>query len=129
MANELIQSLGQTGTNPNTTIKSANAGMGKDDFLKLLVTQLSHQDPLNPVEDKEFIAQMAQFSTLEQIQNLNKNVESLVGETNDLMLYMGQKIMTQLQGNSDKLLESNKEIIKELSNLSKAIKEYGLKTE
>jgi flagellar basal-body rod modification protein FlgD len=48
-----------------------NKPMGKDEFLKILVTQLQYQDPLNPVDDTEFIAQMAQFSALEQMQNLN----------------------------------------------------------
>jgi len=44
--------------------------LGRDDFLRLLITQLSHQDPMNPMEDREFIAQMAQFSTLEQMTNM-----------------------------------------------------------
>ncbi len=49
----------------------------KDTFLKLLVAQLTHQDPLNPVEDKEFIAQLAQFTSVEELQNINKGVEGL----------------------------------------------------
>jgi len=52
--------------------------LGKDQFLHLLVTQLKHQDPFEPLSDQEFIAQLAQFSSLEQMQNLNTNMTSLM---------------------------------------------------
>jgi flagellar basal-body rod modification protein FlgD len=56
--------------------------LDKDDFLKLLITQLTNQDPTQPMEDREFIAQMAQFSALEQMINMSEEiaqVASLVG--------------------------------------------------
>ena len=50
--------------------------MGKDDFLKLLVGQLRHQDPMNPMEDKDFMGQMAQFSQLEQMTNVASTLQN-----------------------------------------------------
>lgn len=60
---------------------SKNDVLGKDAFLKLLVTQLQNQDPLNPLDDKEFIAQLAQFSSLEQMTNISEGIASLTEKT------------------------------------------------
>lgn len=55
----------------------SNQNMGKDDFLKILITQLSYQDPTAPMEDKEFIAQLAQFSTLDQMTSMANDFSKL----------------------------------------------------
>jgi flagellar basal-body rod modification protein FlgD len=52
--------------------------LGKDDFLRLLIVQLENQDPTKPVDDKEFIAQLAQFSSLEQMTEMNGTLNNLV---------------------------------------------------
>jgi flagellar basal-body rod modification protein FlgD len=56
---------------------SAPGALGKDDFLKLLVGQLKHQDPMNPAGDQDFMGQMAQFSMLEQLSNMAQATEEL----------------------------------------------------
>jgi len=61
-----------------TNKTGSSSQLGKDEFLKLLITQLKYQNPLEPMEDKDFIAQMASFSSLEQMQNLNTAISSLV---------------------------------------------------
>jgi flagellar basal-body rod modification protein FlgD len=68
------------------TKSGANSAMGKDQFLKLFVAQLQHQDPMSPMQDSDFMGQMAQFSTLEQISNLANsdamsNAIGLIGRT------------------------------------------------
>jgi flagellar basal-body rod modification protein FlgD len=57
--------------------QSSQQSLGKDDFLKILITQLSYQDPTAPMEDKEFIAQLAQFSTLEQMTSMSSDFARL----------------------------------------------------
>ena len=71
----------------------ANTGstLGKDDFLKLLVGQLQHQNPLDPMKDQDFMGQMAQFSVLEQITNLGSDSQrnSAVGLIGHDVTYKG----------------------------------------
>ncbi len=64
-------------TNPNKKAV-AEKPLDRDAFLKLLITQLRNQDPLSPMEDKDFIAQLAQFSSLEQMQNMNKSLDAFL---------------------------------------------------
>ena len=63
-----ISGAPQTGT--QAAVSGKNSQLGKDQFLKLFVAQLQHQDPMNPMQDTEFMGQMASFSTLEQVSNL-----------------------------------------------------------
>ena len=68
--------------------------LDKDDFLTILMTQLKHQDPTKPMEDREFIAQMAQFSSLEQMKNLAKGVNDMSGmlASGQAMNALGRKV-------------------------------------
>lgn len=75
--------VGSTGT---SSVLSANphgnTPLDKTAFLKLLVTQLSNQDPLKPTDDTQFISQLAQFSGLEQMQNLNTSMSGYINAQN-----------------------------------------------
>ncbi len=70
---QIIQKTANQTSNRNT------GKLGKQEFLTLLVTQLRYQDPLNPTDDKEFIGQMAQFSSLEQMQNMSSSMTQSQG--------------------------------------------------
>jgi flagellar basal-body rod modification protein FlgD len=65
-----------SGSSSSTNLQANSLGM--EDFLKILLTQLTYQDPLKPMDNQEFMAQMAQFTSLEQTQQLNNKIETLI---------------------------------------------------
>lgn len=109
-----------------------NNKLDKDAFLRLLTTQLSNQDPLNPMEDKDFIAQMAQFSSLEQLQNMNETMQLntvLLSHANDSILEQSEYIEDlndNIKDFQEEALDNNTEIINQLINLNKALESYDL---
>ena len=72
-----VNSVSSNSTESSITAREASSTLDKDAFLRLLVEQLKNQDPMNPQDSSEFIAQMSQFSILEQITNLNDAVSDL----------------------------------------------------
>jgi flagellar basal-body rod modification protein FlgD len=114
--------------------KTGQQNLGKDDFLKILLVQLQNQDPLNPLEDKEFISQMANFSALEQMTNMSKMMEQFIESQNEnsVLRYsemIGKKVYwEQVQENEDgqqtvtesgivkSVVQKNNEIILELED-------------
>lgn len=98
----------------STTSKQTQ--LDRDAFLKMLIVQLKNQDPLQPMEDREFIAQLAQFSTLEQMQQMNKGLSELMkaNSTFQAVSLIGRTIVAtdpetneQIRGNVDRVLFEN----------------------
>jgi flagellar basal-body rod modification protein FlgD len=81
----MVESIGALIGNENQQIQ--RAGLGQDDFLKILLTQLTYQDPLKPMDNQEFIAQFAQFASLEQTRQSNENLNAL------LVMQMGNQAL------------------------------------
>jgi flagellar basal-body rod modification protein FlgD len=81
VAGGVLSGLAQGVTSSGQQTKTASQALGKDDFLKLLTTQLQNQDPLNPITNENFIAQTAQFSSLEQLQNMNSVLQQLLAQS------------------------------------------------
>ena len=83
-----------------TNVQEAVSDLGPDVFLRLLVTQLQSQDPTNPAQNEDFVAQLAQFTTLEQTTSTNELLEQLIGQNVqrtqfDLVNLIGRTVVTE----------------------------------
>jgi flagellar basal-body rod modification protein FlgD len=72
-----VSALGVSSTGTATTLQAS--GIGQEDFMKIMLTQLSYQDPLKPMDNQQFVAQLAQFTSLEQTRQVNDRLDSLLG--------------------------------------------------
>ncbi|HBA84877.1 MAG TPA: hypothetical protein DCZ95_12355 [Verrucomicrobia bacterium] len=88
----------QAASTSNSSTTEAGGAMGKNEFLKLLTTQMKSQDPLNPMDSTAMIAELAQFSALEQMQNLNQQFEGFRRDNGLALSYMlgGQEVSLAL---------------------------------
>lgn len=114
----MVEGIGYT-DNTTSVYGQDKSVLGKDDFMKLMIEQLKNQDPLNPTESQEFAAQLAQFSSLEQLSNLN----SYMKESIDANYLLTQSINNTLTANligKDVKFEGNK-----LTNTGKNIANFG----
>jgi flagellar basal-body rod modification protein FlgD len=83
-----------------SVVGNKKATLGQDDFMKLMVTQLKFQDPMKPMDNTEFIAQMAQFSSLQQMSDLNKTMAGQVdfNELSQASSLIGKQVSVNTDG-------------------------------
>lgn len=112
-----------------------NQDLGQDAFLKLMMTQLAHQDPLSPMDNQQMIAQMAQFSSVEQMGAMNEGMQKSVQQNDDIidaLLILANQGMNDsssekiesLIEKTDRANELNADILNELIKLNKAQEAY-----
>ncbi len=106
-------------TENGTDIVMPGEETNKDLFLKLLVAQMSNQDPLNPQDPTQYVTQLAQFSSLEQMQNLNEGMEYLVGLTNGVLVNSAMSTASALIGKRIEAYAPEEDNTEETNNVAK----------
>ena len=113
MSIPLVGTINSTTKDPITGLSmNRNAGkqmLGADDFMKILTTQLTSQDPMNPMKDTEFIAQMANFTSLEQMRGLTKSFDNFSADQKMAAApaYLGRQVtITDATGEVKGLVEA-----------------------
>ncbi len=104
---------GQVNTDLNSANSKGKKKMDRDAFFKLLITQLQNQDPLKPMENKEFVSQMAQFSSLEQMNKMNENMNKFmdVQKINQNSALIGKTVEKEVT-QDDKIKSIKGEVVK-----------------
>lgn len=89
-----VSNLSSTVSSSSGASSSSNTAMQMDDFLQLLTSQITNQDPLEPMKDTEFISQMANIASLEQMQQFTKGFETFASSHNDMVAqaYLGKMV-------------------------------------
>lgn len=95
-----VEAIGNTLSNPESNVQQSS--LGQDDLFKILLAQLSYQDPMKPLDNQEFIAQLAQFSNLDQSQQANDKIDSLITmqASNQAIQLLGLTVQVQQEGDS-----------------------------
>ena len=88
-----VTSTGAAASTAATAAASSTSGAAQDRFLKLLVAQLSHQDPMNPMDNAQMTSQMAQISTVTSVQQVNDTLKSLATQLSSLQLLQGSSLV------------------------------------
>lgn len=107
MASSIDQVFTDQTYNAKAAAVSGNASMDKDAFLKLMIAQLKNQDPLNPMDGTEYASQLAQFSSLEQLTNLNDSVKQNMDANYYLTQSINNTLIANLVGNEVKVSASS----------------------
>ena len=120
-----IEGVGANNVSNSGGFSNAQSTLGKDEFMRLLITKLQYQDPLNPTDDEAFIADLAQFSSLEQMENMNGGLSDLAllqsNSTNTTMVnYIGKTAV--LAGDTINLESNFSTINYELPNNAESVK-------
>jgi flagellar basal-body rod modification protein FlgD len=98
--------LSQTSQAFNQKDKASNSEMGQQEFLQLLVAQMRNQDPINPLDSKEFAAQLAQFNSVEQLISVNNGLSTLQGSQEMMSASLTNSMAASMTGKHVKALSS-----------------------
>ncbi|WP_134059343.1 flagellar hook assembly protein FlgD [Rheinheimera aquimaris] len=93
-----VESIGGVATSQNNAVTN-NSAISQEEFIKLFLAQLNYQDPLEPVDNSEFLAQLAQFSSLEQSRQMNDNIVGLLSmnSSNQALTLLGKSVQVTTQ--------------------------------